>query len=538
MAIIAPQELQKAYDVIIVGAGSGGCVVARRLIDQTDARVLLVEAGRADYNADALTNPAAWIPLAGGDYDWGHSYAPNARLNNRAIPIPRGKVLGGSSSINAMMWYRGHPNDYNRWNMPGWRWEDCLPAFKRCESWKGFGEDGASDLRGDQGPLRIARSSDPHPVALAMIEGLAELGYNKLDDPNGPSNDGVGLANFNMETGKRWSSAHGYLEPVLDHSNLSIVTDTRASRLILEGERATGVELIVEGRKLAIEAEHQVVLAAGALETPRLLTLSGLAGDADLKRLGLTTHTNLPGVGQNLQDHPLLRAVNFQAKVPSGATRDNGGGAIANLRSHAALSQPDVHMLPIQQASGGPDLRQAYDTSGYVFALAPGVMDTKSIGSLTLTGTDPNDPLIIDPNYFDHPDDWAAMRFGVRLAGDVARTKAFEHIYDGLLAPASLATDDEIDDFIRLACATFFHCCGTAKMGDASDPAAVVDGRLRVHGVAGLMVADASIIPTIPTCNTHAPVTMIGERAVEFLINDLARHGFCNAHIDTQAELA
>ncbi len=534
MAIIAPNELQKAYDVIIVGAGSGGCVVARRLVDQTDARVLLVEAGRADYNADALTDPTAWIPLAGGDYDWCQSYAPNARLNNRAIPIPRGKVLGGSSSINAMMWYRGHPNDYNRWNMTGWHWEDCLPAFKRCESW----EDGASDLRGGDGPLRINRSPHPHPVALAMIEGLGELGYNTLNDPNGPSNDGVGLANFNMVAGRRFSSAHGYLEPVLEHSNLSILTDTRAARLILQGERATGVELIVEGRCVFIEATHRVVLAAGALETPRLLTLSGLAGEDDLKRLGLAQHANLPGVGQNLQDHPLLRAVNFRAKVPSGSTRDNGGGAIANVRSHAGLSQPDVHMLPIQQASGGPDLRQAYDTSGNVFALAPGVMDTKSIGSLTITGTDPNDPLIIDPNYFDHRDDWTAMRFGVRLARDVAQTKAFEDIYDGLLAPPSLETDDEIDDFIRLACATFFHCCGTAKMGDASDPAAVVDGKLRVHGVAGLMVADTSIIPTIPTCNTHAPVTMIGERAAEFLINDLARHGFCNAHIDKQPELA
>lgn len=539
MALIAPDQLAKAYDVIIIGAGSGGCVVARRLIDQTDARVLLVEAGRADYNAAPLTDPTAWIPLAGGDYDWGLSYAPNPQLNNRVIPIPRGKVLGGSSSINAMMWYRGHPSDYDRWDMPGWGWDDCLPAFKRCETW----QDGASDLRGDalrgsHGPLRINRSADPHPVALAMIEGLAELGYDKLDDPNGPSNDGVGLANFNVEAGKRWSSAHGYLEPVLDHPNLSILTGTQASRLTLQGGQATGAELSVEGRSVVVEAKHQVVLAAGAIETPRLLTLSGLAGEADLKRLGINQNANLPGVGQNLQDHPLLRAVNFRSKVPSGPTRDNGGGAIANVRSHAGLAKPDLHMLPIQQASGGPDLRQAYDTSGNVFALAPGVMDTKSIGSITFTGPNLDDAMIIDPNYFDHPDDWKAMRFGVRLARDVAQTKAFADIYDGLLAPTSLETDEDIDAFIRLACATFFHCCSTAKMGEASDPTAVVDAKLGVHGMAGLMVADASIMPTIPTCNTHAPTTMIGERAAEFLIDDLARHGFCSTLPKPQAEPA
>lgn len=531
MPFIYPNQLEKSYDVIILGAGSGGCVVARRLIDQTDARVLLVEAGMADYNAAPLLDPTAWIPLAGGDYDWGLSYAPNPRLNNRRIPIPRGKVLGGSSAINAMMWCRGHPNDYDRWDVPGWSWDDCLPAFKRCETWKGE----RSELRGGDGPLRINRSADPHPVALAMIEGMAELGYATLDDPNGPSNDGVGLANYNIDAGKRWSTATGYLEPVLAHPNLTIVTETRAKRIIIERDKAVAAELIIDGQPFVVEASSQIVLAAGAFETPRLLTLSGLADESTLRRLGIDTQVHLLGVGQNLQDHPLLRAVNFRAKVPSGPTRDNGGGAIANVRSHAGRTQPDVHMLPIQQASGGPDLRQAYDTSGDVFALAPGVMDTKSVGCITVTSDNPDDPLIIDPNFFDHPDDWQAMRFGVRLARDVARTKAFEDIYNGLVAPTSLDTDDEIDAFIRLACATFFHCCGTAKMGQSIDPMAVVDQRLTVHGIDGLRIADASIIPTIPTCNTHAPVTMIGERAAEFLIDDLARHGFCSADANGQA---
>ena len=523
MPIIAPPMLQKAYDVIIVGAGSGGCTVARRLINASDASILMIEAGRSDYNAAPLLDPTHWIPLAGGDYDWGLSYAPNPRLNNRAIPIPRGKVLGGSSAINAMMWYRGNPSDYDRWHVPGWTWEDCLPAFKACETW----EEGPSDLRGGDGPLQISRSPAPHPVALAMMEGLAELGYAKLDDPNGPSNNGVGLANYNIADGARWSSATGYLEPVLDNANLHILTGALVSRLRVENARATGVEVLIDGQTVAIQAESHVVLAAGAFETPRLLTLSGLAGADDLKRLGIAQKANLPGVGQNLQDHPLLRALNFHAKMPSGPARDNGGGAIANVRSHTDLSKPDVHLLPIQQASGGPDLRAAYDLSGDVFALAPGAMDTKSIGFVRVESDDPQAAMTLDPNFLDHEDDWKAMRFGVRLACDVAHTRAFADIFAGMLAPPRLDTDEEVDAFIRLACGTFFHACGTAKMGKDDDSMAVVDARLNVRSIEGLSIADASVIPIIPTCNTHAPVTMIAERAAGFLIDDLSRHGFC-----------
>jgi choline dehydrogenase len=519
MALVHPHQIRKAYDVIIIGAGSGGCVIARRLVDGSDARILLIEAGSSDYRAASLMDPTAWIPLAGGPYDWGLSYAPNPRLNHRSIPIPRGKVLGGSSAINAMMWYRGHPSDYDAWDVPGWSWEECLPAFKACETW----EYGASALRGGDGPLRITRSPDPHPVALAMMEGLVELGYSRLDDPNGSCNDGVGLANFNISGGQRFSSAQGYLEPVLNHPRMTIASGLPAQRLVIEGSRVVGVEVAGVG---AIMASH-VVLAAGAFETPRLLTLSGLAGSADLKRLGLRQHADLPGVGQNLQDHPLLRAVNFRAKVSSGPTRDNGGGAIANVCSHGDRAKPDVHLLPIQQASGGPDLRAAHDLSGDVFALAPGVMHTRSVGHVRVESPDHTAPMVLDPNFLDHRDDWAAMRFGVRLAVEVAHTKAFGEIFGGMLAPPSVRTDEEVDAFIRAGCSTFFHACGTARMGRQNDPMAVVDERLNVRGVEGLSIADASVIPLIPTCNTHAPVTMIGERAAAFLLEDWSARGFC-----------
>ena len=517
MTLIVPDDLEAAYDVIIVGAGSAGCAIARRLVDETDATVLLIEAGSARYDDAALRDPTGWIPLAGGPFDWGHSFAPNPLLDGRRIPIPRGKVLGGSSAINAMMWYRGHTADYDRWDLPGWSWADCLPAFRACEAW----EDGTSALRGGAGPLRITRSPDPHPVALAMIAGLRELGYPVLDDPNGFPNEGVGLANYNIADGARCCSATGYLSPVMDHKRLSVLSDARVARLLGDRKAISGVILACAGEVRAIEATTRVVLAAGALETPRILTLSGLADEADLKRLDIPVRAHVPGVGQNLQDHPLLRAVNFRARVPSGPTRDNGGGAIANVRSHAGADRPDVHLLPIQQASGGPHLREAYDLSGDVFALAPGVMDTRSVGSLTVTGTDPDDPLVIDPRHLRHPDDWQAMRFGMELAVAVAQTRAFGDIYGGMVAPHSIRTADEIDAYIRLACATFFHVCGTAKMGSDDDPLAVCDERLRVRAVDGLMIADASVIPIIPTCNTHAPVTMIGERAASFLVEDM-----------------
>ena len=526
MPLIAPDTLKAAYDVVIVGAGSAGCAVARRLADATDATVLLVEAGSARYDAPALRDPTGWIPLAGGPFDWGHSFAPNPLLGGRRIPIPRGKVLGGSSAINAMMWYRGHPDDYDRWGLPGWAWADCLPAFRACETW----EDGPSALRGGDGPLRITRSPDPHPVALAMIEGLRELGHCVLDDPNGPSNDGVALANYNMAGGERWCSARSYLEPVLGHGRLSILADARVVRLLGDRRRISGI-LVETGAGLrAVEAGARVVLAAGAFETPRLLTLSGLADEADLARLGIPVRAHVPGVGRNLQDHPLLRAVNFRARVPSGPTRDNGGGAIANVRSHAGADRPDIHLLPIQQASGGPQLREAHDLSGDVFALAPGVMDTRSVGSLTVTGTGIDDPLVIDARHLADPADWQAMRRGVELAVELVHTRAFADLFAGLLAPPSLRTPDEIDAFIRLGCATFFHVRGTARMGVEDDPLAVCDARLNVRAVDGLMIADASVIPVIPTCNTHAPVTMIGERAAAFLAADLgARAGWLEA---------
>lgn len=496
-------------DYVIIGSGSGGAAVTRRLVD-AGAEVCLIEAGPAGWDVAELADPTAWVGLARGRHDWGHDYTPTPAVLGRVIPIPRGRVLGGSSATNAMMWYRGAPADYD-WG-PGWSFADCLPAFRACEDWQG----GASHLRGAGGPLRITRSSAPHPVARAIIDGAAQLGIPVIDDPNGPDNHGAALANLNIWAGRRWTAADGYLRPILTAPNLTLHLNSRALRVLFAGDRACGVAHLVDGVPAETHATRGVILCAGAIETPRLLTLSGIADEADLHRLGLPCRLAAPGVGQNLQDHPLLRALNFRAKRPMGPTQDNGGGAILNWKSDPALAAPDLHAFPIQNRSGVPAILDHYGLSGDLFAFGTGLMRSHSRGYLRVLTPDPDGPLDIQPNFLADPRDLPPLMQAVRDLMDLAETPAFADLFAGFAAPDRRLSGADLESFVRRACSTFFHTCGTARMG--SDPDAVTDHRLAVHGLRGLWVADASVIPTIPTCNTHAPVTMIGERAAGFLL--------------------
>lgn len=511
-----PQRpLEKAYDYIVVGSGSGGSAVARRLIDGSDATVLLIEAGEAGIDVAEIDNPAAWVPLGRSGYDWGYDYAPTPLVNGRTIGIPRGKVLGGSSAINAMMWYRGHPMDYDAWadaGCDGWSFKDVLPYFKRCEDWEG----GETEFRGAGGPLRIERPPDLHPVAEAMLGGSAELGIPVIDDPNGETNEGATPANFNISVGKRWSSAKGYLHPILDNNQLTVVTGSLAIGLTVENGRATAVRHLVYGTVRETRAASGIILALGAIDTPRLLMLSGIGDPQELKRLGLPVAAALPGVGQNLQDHPLVQACVFRAKQPLGPIVGNGGGTMINWKSSAGLPQSDLHAFPVQGNSAEPRLRELFDMSGNVFSIGAGLMRSKSAGYLRLLNGEPLGPVEIQPNFLAEPEDLDALVIAVETVMELATTKAYSDLFAGYAAPNRRLTRQETIEFIRNGCSTFFHTCGTCAMGNGE--MAVVDSRLNVHGIEGLTIADASVIPIIPTCNTHAPATMIGERAAAFLL--------------------
>lgn len=510
----AKPKLLPRYDYIVVGGGSGGSVVARRLAERGDATVLVIEAGPSDRGVAEIEDPSKWVSLGRGGYDWGHDYAPTALVNGRTIGIPRGRVLGGSSSINAMLWYRGHPSDYDAWEEAGargWSFADCLPYFKRTEDW----EDGETRLRGAGGPMRIERSHDPHPLAWAMIEGAAELGLPIIDDPNGDSNEGAALSNLNLSGGRRWSAARGYLQPVERHANLTVLTESLALRLGFERGRCVAVHHLVDGRTQETRAEREVILALGAIGTPRILMLSGIGNPSALGGLGIDTVAALPGVGANLQDHPLIRAVNFRARAPLGPPRDNGGGSMINWKSRPTLAKPDLHAICIQGRSAVPEVAAEHDLNGDVFAIAPGLMGSKSIGYLRLFDASPTGRIEIQPNFLSHPDDLAALVTAVDFVMDIVATSAFAQLFAGYAAPPRRLNKGETIDFIRTACSTFFHTCGTCRMGD--DDGAVVDPRLRVRGIDGLRIADASVIPVIPSCNTLAPVLMIAERAADFI---------------------
>ena len=503
------------FDYIIVGSGSGGAAVTRRLVD-AGASVALIEAGPAGFGVAELVDPTAWVPLAKTRWDWGHDYAPTPRILDRIVPIPRGKVLGGSGTTNAMMWYRGNPADYDRWDAvaKGWSFADCLPAFKACEDW----EEGETDLRGTGGPLKITRSPDLHPVAQAMIDAAGEKGVPVIADANGPSNHGAAPSNFNIVNGRRFTPADGYLGPILNAPNLTLFCESRVLRLELQGDRITGVTHTFGGREMTSYAEKGVILAAGAFETPRILTLSGIAAEADLQRLGIKARLVAQGIGENLQDHPLCRALNAYAKAPIPAPRDNGGGSIMNWKSDATLDQPDLHAFPVCNRSGSPAVIEKYALGDGLFAIGTGLMRSHSKGYIKVLSTDIDAPMEIQPNFLADARDLAALCIGVEFVQDMLESAAFADLFGGHAGPDKRLSGKETEDFVRLSCSTFFHPCGTVRMGDDAD--APVTARLQLRGVEGLWIADASVIPEIPTCNTHAPVTMIGERAAQFILED------------------
>ena len=488
------------YDYIVIGGGSAGCVLAARLAASGDApQVLLIEAGPDPRGVSQITEPALWASLARTSLDWGYDYAPSPHAGHRVIGLTRGKLLGGCGAVDALNWDRGHPADFDAWEdagAEGWNHDTLLPYFRRAEDWEG----GATDRRGAGGPLRVTRPPDPHPVAAGLLGAAAELGFKLLDDVNDGDNEGAGLANLTVRDGRRHSVVDGYLADV--PRNLTVLTGSTAVRLGFDGGRCDSVFHTLAGTLTRTRARREVICALGAIGTPLLLLRSGIGDPADLARLSVPVRATLPGVGRNLADHPLVAGVRFRARQRLGLTRDNGGGAILSWRSEGA-DRPDLQAFVTQGPLAGGR------AGGDIFALTPGLMAPESSGYLRVHP----DGVEIQPNFLAAPADVLALAEGMEMVMDLAETSAYRELIAAPVAPPRRLSRADAETFVRENCSSYSHPCGTAAIGASPEDGAVVDPALRVFGVAGLRVADASVIPVIPRCGLAAPVVAIAERA-------------------------
>jgi choline dehydrogenase len=524
------------YDVIIVGAGSAGCVLASRLSESPSIRVLLLEAGPADTKQEVRI-PAAFAKLFRSELDWAYQTEPEACTANRARYWPRGRVLGGSSSLNAMMYVRGHRSDYDQWrqlgNM-GWGYDDVLPYFVKSEGFAG--SHGATGFHGSSGPLLVNDQRSPSPLAHTFVAAGRELGLLIRPDMNGAEQDGIGLTHVTQHNGRRWSAADAFLRPAMRRPNLTVETNCHVHRITFDGSRATGVTYARAGTIQTVTANREIVLSAGAIGSPQLLMLSGIGAPDVLKQLGIDVVVASPGVGQNLQDH-LATAATFHCREPvtlagaeslanlarylllgRGALTSNIGEALAFVRTRDGLAAPDIELIfaPAFFMEHG-----AANPPGHGFTIATILMRPESRGTIVLRSADPVAAPVIRPNYLASHNDATTLIAGLRYARRLATATAFDPYRGDEVWPGiGVQSDGDLETYIRSRSETLYHPVGTCKMG--RDPLAVVDDRLKVRGVTGLRVADASIMPTIIGGHTHAPAVMIGEKAAAMLVEDAA----------------
>jgi len=501
----------EAHDYVVVGAGSAGCVLANRLSADEGTDVLLLEAGEPD-DREEIHVPLLYPLLFGSEVDWDYWTTPQPGLNGRRAYWPRGKVLGGSSSINSMVYVRGNPWDYDRWarlGNDGWSHEDLLPCFRRMEDFEG----GASEFHGADGPLTITRPDTVTDVTRALVAAAEAVGLPANDDVNAGRQEGVGPCHLTAAGEQRQSTAVAYLHPVLDRETLTAETGAQVTELLFDGTRVVGVEYEQDGERRTVRADREVVLSAGAIESPKLLMLSGIGPANHLAEHGIETRVDRPGVGRNLQDH-LFAPVNYDCTQAVDVARSsNVEEATAFERTAPDLLAPDVqyHLLPTYLMNHGMDNPPGDGFSIVVTGLRP-----ESRGRITLDSADPfNDP-VIDPNYLDDPRDLETLVEGTKRAREIAAAPPLDEFRGEERWPGEAVQSDEgIAEHIRQTVQTNYHPVGTCRMGE--DVLAVVDDRLRVHGVENLRVVDASVMPRITSGNTNAPTIAIAERAAEFI---------------------
>jgi len=530
------------FDFIIVGAGSAGCVLANRLSEDGKYSVAVLEAGGGDSSVFIQMPTALSIPMGMDRYNWGYHTEPEPHLDGRVLDLPRGKVIGGGSSINGMVYIRGNPMDYEAWEVAGargWGYRHVLPYFRRAET----RAEGGDDYRGGDGPLHTSYGPMKNPLYSLFIEAAEQAGYAATADVNGYRQEGFGRMDRTIHKGRRWSAASAYLKPALKRKNLTLITHAHVTQILFEGSRATGIHYVRKtlgmGEKPAtLHARRAVILASGPINSPHLLKLSGIGPADELNALGISVRQHLAGVGENLQDHlefyfqqaclkpiTLYSWMNPLGKLLIGARWflfKDGLGATNHfescgfIRSRPGVPYADIqyHFLPAAVSYDGSVKAEAHG-----FQLHVGPMRSKSRGWVRLSSADPFDKPRVRFNYMSHEDDWIEMRACVRLTRDILNQHAFDPYRGEELQPgAAVQSDAEIDAFVKHKVESAYHPCGTCKMGDENDPMAVVTSDTRVIGFENLHVVDTSIMPSVTTGNLNAPAIMIGEKASDMIL--------------------
>lgn len=510
-------KLKASYDYVVVGTGSAACALVGRLATRKEASILMIEAGDWDV-APSVMDPSVWFTNLGSDRDWKDVALPSASTNNRAIPEHMGRVVGGGSSINATIWARPFKADLEHWAEASgdraWGYESGLEIYRRMENWQGAPD---ARYRGKNGPVWCQPAKDPHPVAPALLAACRTLGYPVFADQNGAREEGgIGFALMNqiIRDGRRQSMARAYLYPVLSRPNVTVLVNTHVDRLTIAGTRATGVQIATASGPKTIGANTEVIVSAGGINTPKLLMLSGIGDEAQLRQHGIKTLVNAKEVGRNFQDHILHGGCIWEPKehIPH---RNSAANAAGFLKSQSSLVSPDVNLVQIELPYASEVVGKEYAPPPTSWALCAGLVAPKSRGEIRLRSGNPADRPLVDARFMSHPDDVKALAFGIEVCREIGNSPAMKDFVKREVAPGKTLTGKAMEDFVRNGATTYFHQAGSCRMG--KDAEAVVDAKLRVNGIQGLRIADSSIMPRIAGVATMATCALIGERMADIL---------------------